>query len=108
MKPAKSKKTPLPPAASAAAAPGRFSAPPQELVAERARSLWEQRGRPSDQDLEIWLEAERQLGGRPGVKDSLQPQIDQTEPGESLTSEVEHEMDAETSSGAPRRSATSL
>ena len=35
----------------------------QERVHERARHLWESRGRPEGQDLEFWLEAERQVGG---------------------------------------------
>lgn len=32
-------------------------------IARRAQELWEQYGRPQDRDLEIWLEAERQLLG---------------------------------------------
>jgi len=37
----------------------------REEIMSRAQVIWEQRGRPSGQDDEIWLEAERQLGARP-------------------------------------------
>ncbi len=37
--------------------------PLQSDIAERARQLWESYGRPSGRDVEIWLEAERQLLG---------------------------------------------
>ncbi len=33
----------------------------QDAIARRARQLWDERGRPIGQDVEIWLEAERQL-----------------------------------------------
>ncbi len=32
-----------------------------EVIAARAYSLWEQRGRPQGQDVELWIEAEQQL-----------------------------------------------
>jgi hypothetical protein len=35
--------------------------PTPEQIAERARTLWEQEGRPEGRDLAHWLEAERQL-----------------------------------------------
>jgi hypothetical protein len=35
----------------------------QNDIARRAQELWEQYGRPQDRDLEIWLEAEKQLLG---------------------------------------------
>ena len=40
------------------------STPPffsHELIAARARGLWEKAGRPLDRDLEFWLAAETQL-----------------------------------------------
>lgn len=37
----------------------------QEAIAVRAREIWVNRGCPSDQDLDIWLEAERQLSVSP-------------------------------------------
>ena len=33
----------------------------RDKVADRARRIWEERGRPEGRDLEHWLEAERQL-----------------------------------------------
>ncbi len=35
--------------------------PTQDAIARRARQLWDERGRPANQDTEIWHEAERQL-----------------------------------------------
>lgn len=35
--------------------------PTHEQVTHRAEKLWQERGRPDGKDLEIWLEAERQL-----------------------------------------------
>lgn len=35
--------------------------PTPEQVAERARSIWIERGSPGGRDLEHWLDAERQL-----------------------------------------------
>lgn len=32
-----------------------------EQIAERAREIWERRGRPEGEDEKIWLEAEEQL-----------------------------------------------
>lgn len=34
-----------------------------DMVSERARALWRERGCPMGRDEEIWLEAERQLSG---------------------------------------------
>jgi hypothetical protein len=47
------------PAAPAPVAPRREVTADQ--IAARAYVLWEQRGRPHGQDLETWLQAERQL-----------------------------------------------
>lgn len=38
-----------------------MEAPPYESIAARARQLWEQQGRPAGRDLDIWLQAEREL-----------------------------------------------
>jgi Protein of unknown function (DUF2934). len=35
----------------------------RDAIARRARELSDERGRPTDQDVPIWLEAERQLMG---------------------------------------------
>jgi hypothetical protein len=51
------------PAAKAPAAP--VTTPRREVtsgcIASRAYSLWEQQGRPHGRDLELWLQAEKQL-----------------------------------------------
>ena len=33
----------------------------QEEISRRAQQLWETSGRPADRDVEIWLQAEREL-----------------------------------------------
>ena len=38
--------------------------PTHDEITLRARSLWEERGQPSGQDDDIWLQAERELRGR--------------------------------------------
>lgn len=43
--------------------PGAPVSPSHEQISERARSLWEERGRPEGRDLEHWFEAERALRG---------------------------------------------
>jgi hypothetical protein len=40
---------------------GNTQAPTHENISRRAQELWEQYGRPSGRDEDIWLEAERQL-----------------------------------------------
>jgi hypothetical protein len=59
-------------------APGTAAPIPTEKIAERARRIWEEQGRPEGRDLEHWLEAERQLradsrptGARSGGDGSL-------------------------------------
>ena len=41
--------------------PQTSSSPHPDQIAQRAHALWEKRGRPQGQDIEHWLEAERQL-----------------------------------------------
>ena len=43
---------------------GERPLPNHEAVAARAREIWEARGCPSGQDLEIWFAAEGELFGR--------------------------------------------
>lgn len=38
--------------------------PSHDEITERARSLWEERGRPEGQDTSIWLDAETELRRR--------------------------------------------
>lgn len=35
-----------------------------DTISQRAREIWHARGRPDGQDVEIWLEAERDLANR--------------------------------------------
>ncbi len=41
---------------------------PHEQIAERARLIWEQRGRPQGEDERNWKEAERQLKEEMGIE----------------------------------------
>jgi len=40
---------------------GRWGGPTHDEIALCAYSLWEQQGRPQNQEVEIWLQAETQL-----------------------------------------------
>lgn len=65
-------------------------------IARRAQELWEQYGRPQERDLEIWLEAERQLlGADPAVKTEGQGSVSAPQLAESTR--------GETSASKPRR-----
>lgn len=44
--------------------------PSHDEITRRARSLWEERGRPEGQDDEIWLDAERSLRGSGSDRDA--------------------------------------
>jgi hypothetical protein len=41
----------------------------EDQVRRRAFELWEQRGRPEGYEVELWLQAERELKGRGNSKD---------------------------------------
>jgi hypothetical protein len=43
---------------------GRAARRTREEITARARALWEQNGRPSDRDVEFWLQAESEIIGR--------------------------------------------
>ena len=36
----------------------------KQAISTRAREIWEQNGRPSDRDLEFWLQAEAEIAER--------------------------------------------
>jgi hypothetical protein len=38
-----------------------IATPTENRIRRRARTLWEERGRPSGRDLEFWLQAEREF-----------------------------------------------
>ena len=43
----------------------------QDRIRERAREIWEEKGRPAERDLEFWLQAEREFReGEDLAKDS--------------------------------------
>lgn len=44
---------------------GRLPSPTHEQIAALAHELWLERGCPEGSDIDIWLEAERQLRGMP-------------------------------------------
>lgn len=44
-----------------------------EEITRRARSLWQERGCPAGRDIEIWLEAERQIGQAAPPDDDRKP-----------------------------------
>jgi Protein of unknown function (DUF2934) len=82
-----------------------------DVIAERAQAIWRERGSPAGQDLEHWLEAERQLGLRHGsqVRDPMERVSADFSPDEEnvLKDEVDKEID-EMDRPAAQRSATSL
>ncbi len=72
-------------------APATIIPPTQEDISRRATMLWENYGRPEGRDVEIWLEAERQLLG-----------VDPLVEGRHNTSIVAISFDESTASGKPR------
>lgn len=59
----------------------------QEQIAERAHAIWRDRGQPGGQDLEHWLEAERELRNRgrsPGEGTGDEPSTDEVEADKRL------------------------
>lgn len=73
------------------AQPATVIPPTQEEISRRAATLWENYGRPEGRDLDIWLEAERQLLG-----------VDPLVEGRHNTSVVAHSFDESTAGGKPR------
>lgn len=45
----------------------------QEQIAALAHELWQERGAPAGSDVDIWLEAERQLNGAPPQRTERDP-----------------------------------
>lgn len=77
-----------------------FPAPPTHAqIAALAHELWVEHGEPRGSDIDIWLEAERQLaghgaGGEPSAVDPIPAELDSTEPDSdpALETEVEEEL----------------
>ena len=80
--------------------------PTREEISARARQIWQDRGCPNDRDLEIWVEAERQLSqsGRPSPG---LPVSGDTEEDVEEAEKVQDRIDTE-AAPAPDRSPTSL
>lgn len=47
--------------------------PTQEQIAALAHEIWVERGQPAGSDIDIWLEAERQLNGQPPLRTHADP-----------------------------------
>jgi hypothetical protein len=76
-----------------------FPAPPTHAqVAALAHELWVERGEPRGSDIDIWLEAERQLtghgGGAPSAVDPIPAELGSTDPDSdpAMETEVEEEL----------------
>jgi hypothetical protein len=97
-------------------APGRPPKPAtQQQIAALAHELWLARGCPSGRDLDIWLEAERQLNGGPAVRPTHRDPIpaDPNRPTADEDPAVNDQMDRGIDEAAPApqsepRSPTSL
>ena len=76
-----------------------------EEISTRARTLWEERGRPLDQDEVIWLEAERRLqaGDERDFADPKNLLNSEGDPSSRLEDRLREEV-----TPPARRSATSL
>src|SRR5690606_3816330 len=107
----KSKKSSRPTAAAPASPLSHPSAvppppPTREQVQALAHAIWTDRGCPDGSDVEIWLEAERQLSGRAGVVPPGQGG-ESRDPDRSDAARIHREMDRVV--GTPeQRSPTSL
>jgi len=104
----KNKKSSFSPAPAAPAA----DSVGHDLIAERAQSIWRERGSPEGRDMEHWLEAERQLYDRrspSGIRDAMEPAAADfsPDPDNALKSRVDKMLDR-VGGPAPQRSATSL
>lgn len=85
---------------------GRSRIPTQEEITARARQIWQDRGCPSDRDLEIWVEAERQLSSSGRASSGL-PVSRDTEDDVEEAEKVQDRIDT-AAAPAPDRSPTSL
>ena len=83
--------------------PGHRFGISREQIARRAYELWLERGCPAGRDLEIWLEAERQLKAKAAGTAGQLPSWD----NDGLAAEVEKRLD-ELTDQPPVRSPTSL
>ena len=78
--------------------------PTREQIQALAHAIWIDRGYPQGCDVEIWLEAERQLTGRPGLVARPEEDVDLDR---SEAARIDRELDRVVSPPGPR-SPTSL
>lgn len=86
----------------------------REQIAALAHAIWQDRGCPQGSDLDIWLEAERQLKGRvnrPAAADEIP--ADPATPGDpdadpALRPNIDRQLEKFTPRGDNKRSPTSL
>src|SRR5580698_9003493 len=90
-----------PSSAPSSAAPAPHSVA-HDIIAERAQAIWRERGSPLGRDMEIWLEAERQLyarrpapRGAKGVRDAIESVADDfsPDPENALKGRVDKELE---------------
>lgn len=53
-----------------------------DAIARRAQQIWENLGRPGDRDVEIWLQAERELEAQPSGRAAQNAPSAETAPAE--------------------------
>lgn len=93
--------------------PSTSSVVSEDEIARRARHLWDERGRPSGSDVQIWLEAERQLRQERtltppvGVATKKSPRVPRNPASKDIDQEEVAERLADYGE-PPRRSATSV
>jgi hypothetical protein len=96
--------------------PGKAPKPPtQQQIAALAHELWLARGCPNGSDLDIWLEAERQLTGgavaQPTHRDPIPADVEHPTPDEDPAlgnDPLEQRLDKTISPKGSPRSPTSL
>ncbi|PTX97814.1 DUF2934 domain-containing protein [Opitutus sp. ER46] len=93
--------------------PGTGIKPPtHEQIAALAHELWRERGCPEGSDIDIWLEAERQLAGappaQPAARDPIPADMANTDPDTdpALNSRIERELRPIGRMGPPRSSSS--
>jgi hypothetical protein len=59
----------------------------RSAIAQRAREIWLSRGTPANQDLDIWLEAEREILSRYQALERSQSVLSTTRPKKSGTAD---------------------
>lgn len=107
--------TPFPPSSTPRTPPKK--APTHSEIAQRARRLWQEQGCPEGRDEIIWLEAERQLLGRPQFDPSHSaPPASSDEDDEEIrfddkgdpTNQVGEHLEESSAPGPQERSPTTL